>query len=96
MAGYSDMGVGDMYGTDNSIYFSKGDFLAFREISLKYDVPSVWCSKFKVSNIELRGGIYNIGYLTSYSGYNPEVYTGYDGGAYPRPRQFTFGATVTF
>lgn len=90
------MGLSSGYGVDNSIYYSKGDFLAFREISLAYNVPSYLCKKLMVSNIVLNGGIYNIGYLTAYDGYNPEVYTGYDGGAYPRPRQFTFGATVTF
>jgi TonB-linked SusC/RagA family outer membrane protein len=96
LTGYSNMGLSSSYGVDNSIYYSKGDFLAFREISLAYNVPKSVCENLKVSNIVLNSGIYNIGYITAYDGYNPEVYTGYDGGAYPRPRQFTFGATITF
>ena len=96
LTGFTGMGLSSSYGVDNSIYYSKGDFLAFREISLAYNVPSSVCKKLKVSNIILNGGAYNLGYITAYDGYNPEVYTGYDGGAYPRPRQFTFGATVTF
>lgn len=96
LTGYRGMGLSSSYGVDNSIYYSKGDFLAFREISMAYNVPSDICKTLKVSSIVLNGGVYNVGYLTAYDGYNPEVYTGYDGGAYPRPRQFTFGATVTF
>jgi len=96
LTGYSDTGLSSSYGVDNSIYYSKGDFLAFREVSLSYNFPVKWCKILNVSNIVLNGGVYNIGYMTAYDGYNPEVYTGYDGGAYPRPRQFTFGAKLTF
>lgn len=96
LTGYTNMGLSSSYGVDNSIYYSKGDFLAFREISLAYNIPSTICKRLMVNNIVLNTGVYNVGYLTAYDGFNPEVYTGYDGGAYPRPRQFTFGATVTF
>ena len=96
LTGYRDVGLSSVYGVDNSIYYSKGDFLAFRELSLSYNVPAGLCQTLKVNSIVLNGGVYNLGYITAYSGYNPEVYTGYDGGTYPRPRQFTFGATVTF
>ncbi|CAZ95109.1 SusC/RagA family TonB-linked outer membrane protein [Zobellia galactanivorans] len=96
LTGYSNTGLSSAYGTDNSIYYSKGDFLAFREVSLSYNFPTDWCKMLRISSLVLNGGVYNIGYLTAYDGYNPEVYTGYDGGAYPRPRQFTFGATLTF
>jgi len=49
-----------------------------------------------MNSVTLNGGVYNIGYLTAYKGFNPEVYKGYDEGGYPRPRQFTFGATFQF
>jgi hypothetical protein len=38
----------------------------------------------------------NIGYITGYKGFNPETYTGVDGGGYPRPRQYSLGATLKF
>jgi hypothetical protein len=41
-------------------------------------------------------GVYNLGYVTAYKGLNPEVYKGFDEGSYPRPRQFTLGATIRF
>jgi hypothetical protein len=95
ITGYAGMG-NSTYGLDNSIYYSKGDFLAFREVSLSYTLPGYLSKALFCSKILLNAGIYNIGYLTAYKGLNPEVYDGYDPGGYPRPRQFTFGATVTF
>lgn len=96
LSGYSGVGLDNSYGVDNSIYYSKGDFLAFREISLSYNLPKKVSKMLYMNNIMLNAGVYNIGYLTSYSGLNPEVYKGYDEGGYPRPRQFTFGATLQF
>ncbi len=95
-SGYTGVGIDNSYGVDNSIYYSKGDFLAFREISLAYNIPNTLCKKLFVKGIVLNTGLYNIGYLTAYKGFNPEQYKGYDEGGYPRPRQFTFGATINF
>ena len=94
--GYAGVGIDNSYGVDNSIYYSKGDFLAFREVSLSYNLPANICKKFSLKNVTLNGGVYNIGYLTAYKGFNPEQYKGYDEGGYPRPRQFTFGASIQF
>ncbi len=96
LTGYSGVGIDNSYGVDNSIYYTKGDFLAFREISLSYNLPSKICKTLTMKSIVLNAGVYNIGYLTAYKGLNPEVYKGYDEGGYPRPRQFTFGATIRF
>lgn len=94
--GYQMVGLNSSYGVDNSIYYSKGDFLAFREVSLTYNLPQKISKMLFMNNIALNAGVYNIGYLTAYTGFNPEVYKGYDEGGYPRPRQFTFGATLQF
>lgn len=95
-AGYTGVGLDNAYGQDISIYYSKGDFLAFREVSLSYNLPKKICKILYMNKVVLNTGVYNIGYLTAYKGFNPEVYKGYDEGGYPRPRQFTFGATLTF
>lgn len=94
--GYTGVGIDNSYGVDNSIYYSKGDFLAFREVSLAYNVPAKICKLISMNSVTLNAGVYNIGYLTAYKGFNPEQYKGYDEGGYPRPRQFTFGATLQF
>lgn len=84
------------YITANSAYHSKGDFLAFREVSFSYNLKANFLKKAHIAGINLNAGVYNLGYITKYDGLMPEIYTGNDQGSYPRPRQFNFGATVTF
>jgi len=90
------LGTTGYYSTNNSLYYSKGDFLAFREISLNYRVQANFLKKAFIQGLDVFGGIYNIGYLTAYDGLMPEVYTGADEGSYPRPRQFNYGVRVSF
>ncbi len=92
----SAAGVGQGYGSDVSVMYEKGDFFAFREVTLAYDLPQHWASKIRSAGINLSFGVYNLGYLTQYKGLNPEVYTGFDPGGYPRPRQFSLGANIRF
>ena len=87
---------GSAYKTNNSLYYKKGDFLAFREISFTYTFPQKLAKKLFLSGLEVNGGVYNIGYLTAYDGLMPEIYTGADQGSYARPRQFNFGVQLTF
>lgn len=82
--------------TNNSAYYSKGDYLAFREVSLSYMIPEKFCKKIKVSGLELFAGAYNLGYISAYSGFYPEIFTGLDFGIYPRPRQYNMGVNITF
>ncbi|MFA5735247.1 MAG: SusC/RagA family TonB-linked outer membrane protein, partial [Proteiniphilum sp.] len=82
--------------TNNSLYFSKGDFLAFREVSLSYQLPESWSNRLRLSAVELFAGAYNLGYLKRYEGMFPEIYDGTDYGTYPRPRQYNMGARISF
>ncbi|PST83573.1 SusC/RagA family TonB-linked outer membrane protein [Pedobacter yulinensis] len=84
------------YTTANSLYHSKGDFLAFREVSFSYALRGTFLKKAHIAGVNLFAGVFNLGYLTKYDGLMPEIYTGNDQGSYPRPRQYNFGATVTF
>ena len=79
-----------------SALFDKGDFLALRELTLAYDLPKPAAKKIGAANINVFASIYNLGYLSAYKGLNPEVYTGYDPGGYPRPRQISLGANLRF
>jgi TonB-linked SusC/RagA family outer membrane protein len=90
------VGTNNSYGVDVSTMFEKGDFLAFREIYLGYELPKELVKKARLAGLNVFGSIYNIGYLTKYKGVNPETYTGFDAIGYPRPRQFSLGATVRF
>jgi hypothetical protein len=92
----TSIGTNSSYGVDVSTMFEKGDFLAFREIYLGYELPGDLVKKARLGGVNIFGSIYNIGYLTKYKGVNPETYSGFDAIGYPRPRQFSLGATVRF
>ena len=84
------------YGSDVSTMIEKGDFIALREISLSYDLPSSMLKKIHSNGLNVFASVYNVGYITRYKGLNPETYTGFDPGGYPRPRQFSIGGTLRF
>jgi len=66
--------------TNNSLYFTKGDYLAFREVSLSYLLPASLTSRMKLGEVEIFAGAYNLGYLKKYEGMFPEIYNGVDYG----------------
>lgn len=82
--------------TNNSLYFSKGDYLAFREVSVSYYLPSSWVKKLRLDALEVFAGGYNLGYIKKYEGMFPEIYTGVDYGTYPRPKQYNMGVKLSF
>jgi hypothetical protein len=92
----STLGGNNGYGSDVSAMISKGDFLAFREVTLSYDVSRDILRRARISGLNVFASVFNLGYLTAYDGINPEVYNGFDALGYPRPRQFTLGATLKF
>lgn len=81
---------------DNTAYYTKGDYLCFREVSLAYELPRSICSKLRLKGISLNAGVNNIGYITAYDGLNPEQYDGQETGEYFIPIQINFGARITF
>jgi TonB-linked SusC/RagA family outer membrane protein len=90
------LGNNSSYNSDVSVMFEKGDFIALREITLSYDFPSRIIKKFRSTGLNVFASVYNVAYLTKYSGLNPEIYSGFDPGGYPRPRQFSIGANLKF
>ena len=90
------LGNNNSYASDVSALIEKGDFLAFREISLSYEVSKNLMRQIHSTGLNIFASVYNLGYLTKYSGINPETYIGYDEAGYPRPRQFSLGATLKF
>jgi TonB-linked SusC/RagA family outer membrane protein len=90
------LGINSGYGSDVSTMIEKGDFVALREISLSYDLPLQLLRKIHSTGLNVFASVYNVAMITKYKGLNPEVYTGFDPGGYPRPRQFSIGATLKF
>ena len=79
----------------SSVNFEKGDYLAIREVTLSYTIPSSLYNKIGIDNLRVYATGSNLKYFTKYSGYSPEE-GGLDTGRYPIPRSFIFGVNVTF
>jgi TonB-linked SusC/RagA family outer membrane protein len=92
----NSIGGGSGNSSDVSTLIEKGNFIAFRELYLSYELPKKLMDKIKSTGMSLFASVTNIGYITRYKGLNPEIYNGYDPGGYPRPRQFTLGASLKF
>ncbi|KIC93024.1 SusC/RagA family TonB-linked outer membrane protein [Flavihumibacter solisilvae] len=90
------LGNNSSYNSDVSVMYEKGDFLALREITLSYDLPSHLLKKIYATGLNVFASMYNVAYVTKYSGLNPETYSGFDPGGYPRPRQYSLGANLRF
>lgn len=92
----------DQYGkrnyarNNNSLFVYKGDYLAFRDISLSYNMPKNLISKVGLQSLELSFTAQNLGYLTAAKTmYSPE-YGANSYGGYSIPRSFIFGLNVSF
>ncbi|MBC9794958.1 SusC/RagA family TonB-linked outer membrane protein [Sinomicrobium weinanense] len=78
----------------NSHFWEKGDYLALREVTLSYDLPTE-VFKDKINRLRLYVTGSNLHYFKSYSGDTPER-GGYQYGEFPVPRTFTVGLDLTF
>ena len=74
-----------------------------KNITLGYTFPNKWTRKAYINRLRVYGTAQNLFCLTKYSGYDPEVnmkssplMPGFDWGAYPKSRVFTFGVEVQF
>ncbi|MEL7145126.1 MAG: TonB-dependent receptor [Bacteroidota bacterium] len=93
--------------TNNRLFSTRfiedGSFLRVRALTLSYDLPSSFLSKFKIKNLKVYATGENLLTLTSYSGFDPEVNTfggnvftrGLDNTVYPQARKIIFGLNLT-
>ena len=80
------------FGYIDSRYVQSASYLKLRNLTLGYTVHS---SKFIVHSLRVYATASNLFTITPYKGYDPEVSSGTDSGAYPASRTFTFGVNVT-
>ncbi len=89
-----DESEGGLQTAANSRFWEKGDYLALREITLSYNVPTEYFKDaIKRLSIYVTGS--NLHYFKSVSGDTPEI-GGVQYGAFPVPKTFTVGLNVTF
>jgi TonB-linked SusC/RagA family outer membrane protein len=80
-----------------------GSFLRINNITLGYNFPAKLINRAKISRLRVYGTVNNVGVITGYSGYDPEVNArrrsgvtpGVDYSAYPRSRAFIFGVNLS-
>ncbi|MEJ7739747.1 MAG: hypothetical protein WKF97_20160 [Chitinophagaceae bacterium] len=81
-----------------------GSYLRLNNITLGYTLPKQVTSKAKITNLRVFGTVNNLGTITNYSGFDPDVTArrsdpltpGVDFAAYPRSRTWVFGINLTF
>lgn len=94
----------DQLGTGNvnrpsTLFAYKGDYLAFREISLAYSLPKNLANKLYMQNLDISVTGQNLGYLTAAPIASPERSIGAgvaSGTGYGLPRTLLFGINLTF
>ena len=81
---------------NNSLFVYKGDYLAFREVTLSYKMPENWIAKAGLKSCELSLTAQNLGYLTAADNMHSPEAGAYSHGGYSIPRSFIFGLNVSF
>lgn len=78
----------------DSRYIEDASYLKLKNLTIGYTIPA----KINKSDVKIRifAQAANLLTLTSYSGYDPEVASGTDSGAYPASRSLSVGAGITF
>lgn len=78
----------------NNKFWEKGDYLALREVTFRYSVPTEYL-KNTVKQLSIFATGSNLHYFKSVSGDTPEV-GGVQYGQFPVPRTITLGVNLTF
>lgn len=86
-----------------SRFIEDGSFLRLKNITLGYTLPAKWTKKAYINRVRVYTTAQNLFCITKYTGYDPEVnmknsplMPGFDWGAYPKSKAFTFGVEVQF
>ena len=85
----------------STYYIENGSYMKMKYIKLSYSFPEKIYHAIGAQGIDIFGQVENVFTLTKYKGLDPEILPGeygslYDGGAYPRPRSFSFGVNLQF
>ncbi|HMR92682.1 MAG TPA: SusC/RagA family TonB-linked outer membrane protein [Chitinophagaceae bacterium] len=85
---------------ESSMFYKKGDYLAFRDLTLSYALPLKWAGKIRSEGISLSVTAQNLAYFSKATLYSPESgsipNTAAGSGGYPLPRIIIFGAQLHF
>ena len=80
------------FGYIDSRYVQGASYLKLRNLTIGYRLPQI---KSVPVGIRVYATAANLFTITPYKGYDPEVASGTDAGAYPSSRSFVFGINIT-
>ena len=79
----------------DSRYVQSASYLKLRNLTIGYNVKIKELKNVRIEGIRFYATATNLFTITPYKGYDPEVASGTDSGAYPSSRSFIFGVNVT-
>ena len=79
----------------DSRYVQSASYLKLRNLTVGYSLKIKELKNVRIEAVRLYATATNLLTITPYKGYDPEVSSGTDSGAYPASRTFTFGVSVT-
>ena len=79
----------------DSRYIEDASYFRLKNVTLSYFLPIHW-QRAQQLKVKLFLSANNLFTLTGYKGYDPEVASGVDAGAYPTARTYTVGANISF
>ncbi|MFD2598511.1 SusC/RagA family TonB-linked outer membrane protein [Sphingobacterium corticis] len=86
---------------DQDRWLENGSYVRIKQIALGYNLPKSLTGEF-IRGARIYANVQNLITITGYRGLDPEFLNTsiwdrtYDGGAFPNPRGFTFGAQLSF
>lgn len=85
------------YFRTTSMFYNKGNYLSFREVSLSYKLPNQIAQRIKMEDAKISITGQNLHYWTKNTLFSPESGSiAIGGGGYPLPRTVIFGVQLTF
>ena len=79
----------------DSRYVQSASYLKLRNLTIGYRLKIEALKNLRIEGIRVYATASNLLTITPYKGYDPEVASGTDSGAYPSSRSFVFGVNVT-
>ncbi len=78
-------------------WITSASYFIVKNITLSYNLPKVWISKWGIESLSLSAGVENAFIFTSRKGLNPQYsFTGGTDDTYVTPRVFNLGLSVSF
>ncbi len=86
----------------SDFYIEDGSYLRLKNLQIGYTFPKEMMQKYKIGNMKIYVGGYNLITITDYTGFDPEIgvesntFMGIDRGSYPQARTYMAGIIMDF